>query len=129
MIGLKSNNFAVDNQYFSFYEQTGWIDLIYFAVLFVSLAVALVRKKNMLPSLDEFRLQQVALHYWLELQLQVLQLMYLKYFLPMCSYGLLLVRLLYSLVMNMISHRKRGEHSEDFAYWGIRCWWYGNLSQ
>ncbi|MDR9744143.1 hypothetical protein RJQ12_02085 [Paenibacillus taichungensis] len=61
MIGLKSNNFAVDNQYFSFYEQTGWIDLIYFAVLFVLLPVALVRKKNMLPSLDEFRLQQVAI--------------------------------------------------------------------
>ncbi|WP_416298526.1 hypothetical protein ACM7Q1_14225 [Paenibacillus illinoisensis] len=60
MIGLNSNNFAVDNQYFSFYEQTGWIGLIYFVVLFTMLAVALVRKMDMLPSSDKLRLPQMA---------------------------------------------------------------------
>ncbi|MGF9697595.1 O-antigen ligase family protein [Paenibacillus sp. MABNR03] len=60
MIGLNSNNFAVDNQYFSFYEQTGWIGLIYFVVLFILLAVALVRKTDLLSSSDKLRLPQMA---------------------------------------------------------------------
>ncbi|WP_127538126.1 hypothetical protein [Paenibacillus illinoisensis] len=60
MIGLNSNNFAVDNQIFSFYEQTGWIGLLYFVVLFVLLVVALVRKMDLLPSSDKIRLPQMA---------------------------------------------------------------------
>lgn len=61
IIGLESNDFAVDNQYFSFYEQTGWVGVIYLSVLFVLLAVTLVRKMNLLPSSDKLRLPQMAI--------------------------------------------------------------------
>ncbi len=44
MIGLNSSNFAVDNQYFSLYEQTGWIGLVYFLILFMLLFITLVKR-------------------------------------------------------------------------------------
>ncbi|MBU5353641.1 hypothetical protein ACN9MH_06485 [Paenibacillus silvae] len=44
MIGLNSSNFAVDNQYFSLYEQTGWIGLVYFLILFMLLLITLVKR-------------------------------------------------------------------------------------
>ncbi|PZT53313.1 hypothetical protein DN757_22865 [Paenibacillus silvae] len=44
MMGLNSSNFAVDNQYFSLYEQTGWIGLVYFLLLFMWLFITLVKR-------------------------------------------------------------------------------------
>lgn len=61
MIGLNSSNFAVDNQYFSLYEQTGWIGLVYFSILFMWIVVSLVKRLNTLPDSNGLRLPQVAL--------------------------------------------------------------------
>ncbi|MHA7580064.1 O-antigen ligase family protein [Paenibacillus vandeheii] len=61
MMGLNSSNFAVDNQYFSLYEQTGWIGLVYFSILFMWIVVSLVKRMNTLPDSNGLRLPQVAL--------------------------------------------------------------------
>lgn len=61
MMGLNSSNFAVDNQYFSLYEQTGWIGLAYFLMLFMWLLVTLVRRMNASPYSAGSRLPQVAI--------------------------------------------------------------------
>lgn len=61
MIGLNSSNFAVDNQYFSLYEQTGWIGIIYFIAFFIWIVVSLVKRMNKLPDSNSLRLPQVAL--------------------------------------------------------------------
>ncbi|MDT9721344.1 hypothetical protein QVE09_20805 [Paenibacillus sp. ClWae2A] len=61
MIGVNSSNFAVDNQYFSLYEQTGWIGIIYFIVLFMWIVVSLVKKMNVLTDSSPLRLPQMAL--------------------------------------------------------------------
>ncbi|MFJ2045766.1 hypothetical protein ACIOBL_19385 [Paenibacillus taichungensis] len=61
IIGLDSNNFAVDNQYFSFYEQTGWIGLMYFIVLFMWIVISLVKKMNILSDSNPLRLPQMAI--------------------------------------------------------------------
>ncbi|MFB8372579.1 hypothetical protein [Paenibacillus taichungensis] len=61
MIGLNSSNFAVDNQYFSLYEQTGWIGIIYFIVLFMWIVVSLVKKMNTSTDSSPLRLPQMAL--------------------------------------------------------------------
>ncbi|KOY13762.1 hypothetical protein [Paenibacillus xylanivorans] len=61
MIGVNSSNFAVDNQYFSLYEQTGWIGIIYFIVLFMWIVVSLVKKMNTSTDSSPLRLAQMAL--------------------------------------------------------------------
>lgn len=61
MIGVNSSNFAVDNQYFSLYEQTGWIGIIYFIVLFMWIVVSLVKKMNTSTDSGPLRLPQMAL--------------------------------------------------------------------
>jgi len=61
IIGLDSNNFAVDNQYFSFYEQTGWIGMIYLFVLFMWIVISLVKKMNIISDSDPLRLPQMAI--------------------------------------------------------------------
>ncbi|OAX50543.1 hypothetical protein [Paenibacillus sp. AD87] len=61
MIGVNSSNFAVDNQYFSLYEQTGWIGIIYFIVLFMWIVVSLVKKMNTSTDSSTLRLPQMAL--------------------------------------------------------------------
>lgn len=61
MMGLNSSNFAVDNQYFSLYEQTGLIGILYFVVLFMWIIVSLVKRMNKLPASNSLRLPQVAL--------------------------------------------------------------------
>ncbi|KGP79305.1 MULTISPECIES: O-antigen ligase family protein [unclassified Paenibacillus] len=61
MIGLESSNFAVDNQYFSLYEQTGWIGIIYFIVLFMWIVVSLVKEMNTSTDSSPLRLPQMAL--------------------------------------------------------------------
>ncbi|RAI92349.1 hypothetical protein DET54_11056 [Paenibacillus pabuli] len=61
MIGVNSSNFAVDNQYFSLYEQTGWIGIIYFIVLFMWIVVSLVKRMNTSTDSSPLRLPQMAL--------------------------------------------------------------------
>ncbi|SEL05433.1 O-antigen ligase [Paenibacillus sp. OK003] len=61
IIGVDSYNFAVDNQYFSLYEQTGWIGMIYFMMLFMWIIASLVRQMNTLPATNLLRLPQMAI--------------------------------------------------------------------
>lgn len=61
IIGLQSNNFAVDNQYFSFYEQTGWLGLLYWFALFMWIMVCLVKQMNRLPATNVMGLPQMAI--------------------------------------------------------------------
>lgn len=61
IIGLQSNNFAVDNQYFSFYEQTGWFGVLYWFALFMWIMICLVKRMNRLPSVNIMGLPQMAI--------------------------------------------------------------------
>ncbi|CAI6082059.1 hypothetical protein PAECIP112173_03431 [Paenibacillus sp. JJ-100] len=61
MMGLNSSNFAVDNQYFSLYEQTGWIGLAYFFMLFMWLLITLVRRMNTSSDVAGSRRSQMAI--------------------------------------------------------------------
>lgn len=60
-MGLNSSNFAVDNQYFSLYEQTGWIGLAYFLMLFMWLLITLVRRMSASPESTGSKLPQMAI--------------------------------------------------------------------
>lgn len=61
VIGIQSNNFAVDNQYFSFYEQTGWLGMLYWLALFMWILINLVKRMNRLPSVNVTGLPQMAI--------------------------------------------------------------------
>jgi len=61
MLGLESRDYPVDNQYFSFYEQIGWIGIIYLVVLFAWMAACLHKRMISLPAADAMRLPQMAI--------------------------------------------------------------------
>lgn len=61
MLGLESRDYAVDNQYFSFYEQTGWIGILYLLVLFVWMGVCLNKRMTSLPATDAMKLPRTAI--------------------------------------------------------------------
>ncbi len=61
MLGLESRDYPVDNQYFSFYEQTGWIGILYLLVLFVWMVACLNKRMTSLPATDAMKLPQTAI--------------------------------------------------------------------
>lgn len=61
MLGLQSRDYPVDNQYFSFYEQTGWIGILYLVVLILWITACLVKRMKRLPVSDTRGLPQMAI--------------------------------------------------------------------
>lgn len=61
ILGLQSSAYPVDNQYFSFYAQTGWLGIIYLLILSLWITVSLFKRMKQLPVTDTTGLPQMAI--------------------------------------------------------------------
>ncbi|WP_339276577.1 hypothetical protein MKY59_06130 [Paenibacillus sp. FSL W8-0426] len=61
MIGLQSRDYAVDSQFFSFYEQIGLIGVMYISILFLWIMHSLIKRMKQLPVTDRMKLPQTAI--------------------------------------------------------------------
>lgn len=61
IIGLQSRDYAVDSQYFSFYEQVGVVGIIYISLLFLWVMRNLIKRMKRLPESDSMKLPQTAI--------------------------------------------------------------------